>query len=266
VPLISLIYGYLKMGLPVILGVRIPEHGLHAITLTGYSLRRDRVLKQEVNDTRQCIPMVGLRIDEFYAHDDQVGPFSWVRVNTSPSAKTEPYPVTFKSAWTDNSTGDYLPFHPDVVIIPVYHKIRVTFLDIQKWLTALTEVLSLVFPADAPLEWDIYLTTTNDFKKTLKSSNFLNEDILKHLLLRQHPRFIWRAILRHNGVDVFELLTDATDMARSLPFYQVIWHNLELKAILSERMSTPELHNVLADILTPQFLALLMKSIQQSQR
>ena len=90
----SLIYGYLKMGLPVILGVSIDGRGRHAITLTGYSLQKTTALKQEVAGSKNCIPMIGLRIDEFYAHDDQIGPFSRLRVNPTALYEKKAYPVT----------------------------------------------------------------------------------------------------------------------------------------------------------------------------
>jgi hypothetical protein len=41
-PLVDLIYGYLKMGLPVILGYEIENIGYHAITLLGFSLQNER--------------------------------------------------------------------------------------------------------------------------------------------------------------------------------------------------------------------------------
>ena len=39
-PLVSLIYGHIVMGLPVILLAQIEGRGGHAITLVGYSLLR----------------------------------------------------------------------------------------------------------------------------------------------------------------------------------------------------------------------------------
>ena len=47
-PVVSLIYAYLRMGIPVILGVEIEGVGGHAITLTGYSISGQRKRPQEV--------------------------------------------------------------------------------------------------------------------------------------------------------------------------------------------------------------------------
>ncbi|HKF48588.1 MAG TPA: hypothetical protein VKB38_14615 [Terracidiphilus sp.] len=42
-PLVSLVYGYLKLGLPVLLVLNIPSVGLHGIALNGYSIRASGV-------------------------------------------------------------------------------------------------------------------------------------------------------------------------------------------------------------------------------
>src|SRR5262249_11915005 len=128
-PLVSLIYGHLRMGLPVLLLVQIEGSEMHAITLTGYSLRSNQVHTSEVA-IGHCVPLTGLRIDKFYAHDDQFGPFG--RVEVQPSATHAGlgmmFPVVFHGAWTDPSTHLPRKLYPLAVMVPVYHKIRVTFL------------------------------------------------------------------------------------------------------------------------------------------
>jgi hypothetical protein len=82
VPVLSLIYGYLSLGLPVVLGGRFPYSRPdedHAITINGFCLEPDRVNDSEA---RPCVPslqMPGLRISEFYAHDDQIAPYTGMR-------------------------------------------------------------------------------------------------------------------------------------------------------------------------------------------
>lgn len=143
IPVISLIYGYLKMGLPIILGVEIEGVGLHAITLTGYSLRDNQNLTHKLDEL--CLNFIGLRIDEFYGHDDQVGPFSRIKIKPSKTVEDKQYPVTFEGSWNDQS-GTTLTLYPHVAIIPIYNKIRITFLDIREWLIRLDKILQLVFP------------------------------------------------------------------------------------------------------------------------
>jgi len=53
-------------GIPVVMVVEIKNQGLHAVTMTGYSLRGSPQGPQEaVRPKRRYLPMVGRRIDEF---------------------------------------------------------------------------------------------------------------------------------------------------------------------------------------------------------
>lgn len=257
IPVISLIYGYLEMGLPIILGVEIEGVGLHAITLTGYSLQEKQHLAYESDEG--CLNFIGLRINEFYGHDDQVGPFSRIKIKPSKIVEGKKYPVTFEGSWNDRF-GKVLALYPHVAIIPIYNKIRITFLDIQEWLTRLDKVLQLIFPVDeVHQEWDVHLTTTNRYKGKIKEVS-LDQKILENILFKQHPRFIWRSIFRVNNIKVLEMLADATDMARSFPFYQAIWHYDELRNSLEELLGIPSNTALIEDILTEQFLLFLEKS------
>lgn len=263
-PLTSLIYGHLKMGLPVILGVDVEGKSGHAITLVGYSLKEERVLIQEVaTGNWGLIPsMTGLHIDKFYAHDDQIGPFSRVEVKPSTKVGKVIYPVTFQGAWVDKQTGKLLTLYPHVLIIPVYNKIRLSFADIQAWITRLTYVLSSLFGPEAPLEWDVYLTTTNEYKKFIKNSQQHRGKVLEGLILEQHPRFIWRATLKFDRTDILELLFDATDMARSLPVYHAQWYNQELRNLLNGLLKRSELQNRIIPFLTRPFLEFLIETTE----
>jgi hypothetical protein len=60
-PLVSLIYGHLAMGLPVLVLAQIDGLGGHAITLVGYSLSSSKVRSEEVAPGHSSIPMRGLR-------------------------------------------------------------------------------------------------------------------------------------------------------------------------------------------------------------
>lgn len=257
VPLVSLAYAHLKFGLPVILVVQVEgEERRHAVTLVGYSIKDKPVHRQEVAAGEKCIPMVGLRIDEFYCHDDQIGPFA--RLIVKPS--TADYPVQFEGEWKDKSTGKRLALKPIAVLIPVYNKIRVTFMDVQKWLELLSDLLTIVLPATATLEWDLHLTTTNNYKQSL-ASDPLPPDAQMELLFEQQPRFIWRAILISDGQRLFEILADATDMARSFPLFKFIWHNDAFKAAFKLVLTSPRLKKVLTELLRPRFMELLLKSV-----
>lgn len=258
VPLISLIYGYLKMGIPVILGADVDGIGLHALTLVGYSLQKEQVLSREVAEGSTYIPMIGLRIDAFYAHDDQIGPFSRVRVVPA-IAEDAGAPFCLESSWVNSATGEKRPLKPRVLIVPVYHKIRITFLEVQKWLTRITALLTAVLEE---LEWDLHLTTTNEYKKSLRQNKAPLEK-LEELLFKPHPRFIWRAVATHGSEPVLELLADATDMDRSLPIYEVVWLNDELRSVIQQLIEAPDNQVALTKLLTRRFWELLKQKTAQ---
>lgn len=245
----SLMYAYARMQLPVILGVDVEGVGGHALAVCGFSRRPDRALRQEIAGSEFCIPMTGLRIDEFYAHDDQIGPFSRLVVHPSASSGERVLPIWFDGSWQDATTGQFRRLLPTVVIVPVYNKIRVTFTDIQEWLTRVHGALSLVLPTDEMIEWDVFLTTSNEMKRELRQE--VSEDTVRHeaVLLRPHPRFVWRSVLRVGGTDVLELLADATGIGHAMPMYWVFWKDDVVRSRLAKHVRTSTLEGTLRSML-----------------
>lgn len=224
VPLISLLYGYLCMGVPAVLVVELPNTGLHAITLTGFSLQKTVQRPQEVSGNPSIPPMFGLRIDKLYGHDDQVGPNARLIIRESP----QPRPVQTGSSvrlesdtWLAATGQQFL--YPIAVVIPIYNKIRLTFLDIQEWIAPLHRVFAYVLPDASLVEWDIQLSLSNKLKKQIKDDGTLRESVRENLLFTHHPRFWWRATMRYRGFPFCDVLFDATGIARSFPVSLIIW-------------------------------------------
>jgi hypothetical protein len=231
-PLLSLLYGYLAAGIPVVLGVDIQNLGGHAITLTGFSLRDTAVSSNEyfpIGTPR--LPMRGRRIDKVYAHDDGFGPFSRLQfvpgqaasVASSASAAstvaTQQIPAHFLGSWRDNS-GLQQRLTPLVAIVPIYNKIRLSFLDIVPWAIRFHPLAQGSLPPGSDLEWDIALTTTAAYKSNVHAMNL--SDLRKTSLLTvNQPRFFWRLLLRSNDREVAELLADATSFGRAFPIIAV---------------------------------------------
>lgn len=258
-PLLSLVYAHLKWGLPVILGVEMEGVGRHAITLVGYSLLKDRVREREVKQhdgVEVCPPMVGLRIDRLFAHDDRIGPFVRLNIEENPApTEKRPTPLILRPKWpTDlrepQTSGDFvkpeksntvkLPLivYPKTVIVPVYHKIRVTFQDVERFLLKLTEVLRLIHSPKKSMEWDLHLTSTNEYKEMIKRQTDISKQTKLMVLLSTQPKYFWRAVLRIEGHAVMELLADATDMSRSFPIFFAVWHNQEDKTTLHKYLES----------------------------
>jgi len=277
-PLPSLIYGYLQFGLPVVIvgviGEGADAGAGHAITIAGCSIGSARRRVREVPSRVHCIQMTGLRIEAFFAHDDRIGPFAKMELKeVDPAAVPQavstvlqplqiPHFCLYEPTWKQS-------LYPIAVVVPVYTKIRLTFLELQTWLTRLDAFLkllrgrNLLKAAGAGMwEWDIQLTTTNRFKHDLPRLGGPAAVSLQRALLDQHPRFVWRATYKINGRNIFELLADATDLERSLPIYAGIWYDTDVARRLYESLADPALLPFGLFTLSRRFCALLCRSLQ----
>lgn len=180
-PLASLMYSYLAMGQPIILIVDVHGLGRHAVTVSGYSMLEKPHRPSEIGNAPEMvsIPMKGLNINEFYAHDDQHGAFCALKIE---GAGDDLY---FTGEWEQD--GSRLALDIYCLIIPIHNKIRVTFDDIYQWICLLTPLIFLGGELNSqqnPYQWDIRLSTSNSFKtEILESSGY--EDSQKKVLLSQ---------------------------------------------------------------------------------
>lgn len=266
IPLASLIYAYMKAELPVILGIRVETKGMHAVTLAGYSLERDKQREKEVHPKCDGMNLKGLYISKFYAHDDQIGPFSRLHVFDGATVKRnsheEEYPIRFKGSWKDKD-GKQLWMDPVVVIIPVYHKIRVKFLDVTDWILPIDDYFTSIRMFDPKstirLEWDVFLSTLNKFREELWES-LRDTNTGRKLLLDNHPRFIWRIRASVRKIPLFEILADATDMARSFFFYRLWFINRDFGKYIKSKMAEPGGKDSVTRYLTSKFVKLFEES------
>ncbi len=252
--LVSLLYGYLSMGLPVILGVDIEGQGGHAITLVGYSIRIERG-----DETGSDIPMKGARINVLYGHDDAQGPYSRLEIKRSNASGG----IHLESeGWLDERTGKLLQIRPTVVIVPVYHKIRITFIDVQEWLTKVHKLFA-VWLREVQLEWDVRLCMANDYKFDLQNDEWV-PDVFRTRGLRQDlPRFLWRATLWADGRVAADFLFDATGLARTLPLLSVEWLGENVAARIQQLLSSDSFGETADLLLTPRLCRFLRDSLSQ---
>jgi hypothetical protein len=251
VPLVSLLYSYLRFGLPIILVANVPG-GLHAITLNGYSLRNDPVRTTEIIGDKPAIPMNGLRIDKFYGHDDQLGPFCRLVVQDAPA--NSPYPIQFLREGTIA--------HPIAVIIPVYNKVRLTFLDVQMWISRIHQVLKILVRPTSTVEWNIGLLFSNDYKRAVRESELLSDDLKRAIVMSALPRFVWYCALSVDGRIVVDFIIDATGLARSFPVYLIAWRDASLAAAMVKLMNVASLEKTLRGIFSDRFFDFLKSSLR----
>jgi hypothetical protein len=263
-PLTSLLYAYVTMGIPIILGVEIEGRGEHALTVVGYSQLSEKHLEPEFQRKRRPnrkkgkrLTMIGSYINKLYAHDDPIGPFS--RLDIKPSDQ-KGYPICLQGSW-QNEKGQPLVMRPKVVIIPIYHKIRLNFLHVHSAVKKVNTVFQqILFPEDN-LEWDIHLTTTNEYKRDIRDEGILTGSMLEKVLLKQQPLYIWRILFKVNSIAIGELHVDATDIARPLPFFDALWYNDTFKKRLAGVLERDNFRQRFVEVLTPQFTNILIATV-----
>ncbi len=226
VPLISYIYAYLKAGIPVILNVGT-LHGYHSMTVCGFKFNKNRVLKREILSGKFC-HLFGQHIDILYVHDDRLGPFCALEIKEI----KEKIPLIFELTYPN---GKKALMYPHSLIVPLYHKIRIGFLTIYKWIIKFDKIIEKMRILDGKLEWDIYLAKNNDYKKDIieNKPKQYPVDFLKKPL----PRYIWVCTAYFKSKPIFELIADTTDMQRSLFLKDMIFFDKTFKEIFHNRIS-----------------------------
>jgi hypothetical protein len=202
----STLYGYLQGEIPVLLGVklrdtRVGTDNYHAIAVTGFSLGGTLV------PTGTGFKLRAQRIDKLYAHDDGVGPFSRL------TFAAQDYLL---SSWHLRGPDQV---HPQWMLVPLYHKIRIPFdciLAVVRCFDAFLRTLTMApqyrFACD--LEWDVFLTSISDFRAQVLGATELSGAARRGIIQQPLPRFLWRAIGRDGSKQVLEVVFDGTDIER----------------------------------------------------
>ncbi|MDR1463153.1 MAG: hypothetical protein LBI68_08480, partial [Azoarcus sp.] len=221
------LYAYFQCKIPPILLTRLVEcvngrysaRGGHAITLTGYSIGEARATEYD----RTGFLLRASRIDRVYGHDDQVGPFARMVWKKAISENAEEFHALeqgdgvewLETTWRGKGTVYAVP---DNILLPLYHKIRIPFMDIHNAMLALDLILenarkSCVSDLNRA-EWDIFLTTGNDYKTAIRKDYEGSGVDIMPSLLKNLPRFLWRVMVRVNEELQLDFLFDATGIGR----------------------------------------------------
>jgi hypothetical protein len=202
-------YAFLKAKIPLVLGVnlknQIENHnlGYHAVTLTGYSF--DGPIGDFQGDK---FILSSSRINKIYVHDDQVGPFARMEFIHAAELST---------SWKDNHFGrqDDVIAEPMILVLPLYNKIRIPFLTILMTFKLFDKIIRNVTRASGvpspEIEWDIFLSTINDFKHEIIDTPHIESRTRQEILINNFPRFIWR-VIGTIGSEKIEFIFDATDI------------------------------------------------------
>jgi len=228
----SALYAYLRCHIPLILTIHLVNvnggneqlMGGHGVAITGFSLGNNT----PVPFGPSGFLLRASRIDKIYAHDDQVGPF----------AKMEHIVATryyLKTSWQASGIVEARPWF---LLLPLYHKIRIPFDLIHGAAIMLDAIIeparAIVMPTMSRVEWDIHLTTVNDFKSDILKNmkGMIPESEVASALTVDLPRFMWRVTALIDNSPNLDLLFDATGIAQHKLLVHVVESGQELSSIL----------------------------------
>lgn len=160
---------FTNAGIPLIAALHLDENkrgdprGRHAVVITGY--QHDKSGK----------------VTELYVHDDQIGPYS----RTLPDRNF----VFWKSRYSGYASKIRLA----VLLVPVYHKIRLPFPIIYHHYTIVKRLM-----AEDGCNLELYLSTVREYKHYLLGQRILNKS---RVLMESFPRFVWIERLFEKGIE-----------------------------------------------------------------
>lgn len=241
-------YCYLHAGIPLLLGVELVRGnatsgfksiGRHAIAVSGYNLGG-----AVTPITSSGLALRSSRIDKIYAHDDQLGPFARFELLAGQidytNMRGEPItaPLSLSTFWPA-AAGEEVRAVPDILLVPLYHKIRIASEWAIKRVTEINEFLLSLSSAIHTLnlhalEWDVYLTTVNEAREQLRQAPGMNGERRFRAATHPMPRFLWRATAYRQGERLMDVFFDATDVDTADALVQVLVYDDSIRNLLTE--------------------------------
>lgn len=239
----AMIAAYLRLQIPVLLKIRlynvdkdIPLEN-HAVAITGYHLGRN----EATPDDETGLLLKASRIDRLYVHDDQVGPFAEMVFEMVPVIilGDRYYPTGLSTSLLDQfGVADNIKALPGIILIPLDPEIRIPFKPIHSVVSTFDALLRWYvsetgseWKGGEELEWDIHLTTINEFKRSILNSE-LEENIRCNILLKRMPRFLWRASAYHLNKVAMDLVFDPTDIEQGGLLIKAVEYDSDLSAFI----------------------------------
>ncbi len=223
----AIIYSYLSANIPVILALTLYDHhdnGVysnpqhHAVTVGGFGFQGG---SPDIYSSLD-LQLHSSKITRLFNHDDQLCPFSKLKFIKGSVQKNEFQ--LLKTSWANNKNrGKKKIAKVDAIIVPLYHKIRLNYIDIYSYvyfyenamigIISKNEMISILIK----IEWEIFLSLSNSLKEDiLEAKNILDAEHKLEILSKSYPKYLWRAkasiYAGGRRVEVFEIVFDATDI------------------------------------------------------
>jgi hypothetical protein len=261
----EIIYGYVSNNVPVLIGgsiyrkssdEQIKHAGKHLVCALGYRLSKD-ALKDNGD-----MQLISHRTEKIYVHDDRYGPYVRVSMNPNKFAFNGEERAGLKLSLLGVDENEY--FVPDMAIVGIYHKVRLTYFDIRDMCDSLFlylhesharfdsvvkekkyttpegkahyEILAESVHKLIHGICDITLTTNTDIKEELRSNDSFNTfngiASKSACLLQSMPKYIWRCRIlartnepNENDQLFTDILFDATEVAQGQVLVGYITYN-----------------------------------------
>jgi hypothetical protein len=270
----TFIYSYNKMGLPIIMGIKLLEKGrtndsqenYHLITITGY--RENNI---NFGERKSEMSTIAKKINRFYAHDDLIGPFSRLgfrKILDESYGKENKNKTKLETSWIEEN-GENLIADVVFVFVPIFSGIRIKFENVYKIVLLLDYYLNEVAETvnNEEIVWDIFLEQSNRYKNEIISNKKIRKGLKKYILTNSLPKYIWIAKAFIKNDIIFEIIFDSTDLGngifcRSVHIYSsVLRKNIKLDIDKSEK--TLRFRKFFYDELSPVVLKFIKEAIKR---
>ncbi len=242
----GMVYSHLKFGIPVILGLEFkvkkilgikinkrkrPKSIYHAITITGYQdvnendlteyfnrllnvIRRISAKENNINKINSefsksgsDVNIKGELISKFYAHDDQIGPFSRLHFLSKKRIRT--------SWWNSQNFFDIekkeiANFHS--LIIPIPKDFKIYYSNVREQVAILNGLLVKYFDYTINGYWNIYLERSNEYKFRIISEKRDSRLPADNFLFESLPKIIWIAEYYYEDIHLLDYILDPTEI------------------------------------------------------
>jgi hypothetical protein len=241
----AFIYSYMKMGIPVLIGIDIKDKGWHLITLLGFAETKLSFKKNK------RLSLIAEQLSEFYAHDDQIGPYS--RFKFQSNWLTQHLETSW---WIDKKGTQKRKAELISIFVPIYDKIRISFDDIYKAINYFDIYLFKVLLSDEVI-WDIFLYKSDLLKFETISDSELSPRIKNKILFSSFPKYVWVARAFANNERLIEFIFDSTGIAKGFYCICINSFNDDLKERISIDIENPDFKDFITTNLHPKFIELL---------
>ena len=246
------LYSYSRMGIPIILGFKFDDQEkLHAITINGYrdlseteteanrisflkARGRNETLGEKVKSIfsskkpEDGIVLKSYLLERFYAHDDQIGPFS--RLGFDGDDKI------FSAWWVGDNVDEKQSASLHAIILPLENIIRIHFELVLRKVADIDFWLKRKLSLGDDLICDLYLDYSNEYKKRVKSMPKFNFSTNPDALLKPLPKYIWVSEFYFKSQKIFDIVFDSAEINETFFASQIFFHNSSMQKVMADML------------------------------